>query len=299
MELRQLRTFDAVVAHRTVTEAAHALGLAPSSVSDQIRVLERSLGVALFDRGPAGMRLTPAGERLRGWAGRLLGLAEQARREVTETAAVLRLGALESIAAAYVPGVLARLAERRPGLRVEISSDASRDELLDAVAAGELEAALLLDTGAGLGSLGFAPPAAPLDFLDLEPVPLALVAAPGHRLAGAARVVPADLTRERLLLNGPACSFRMAAERVIGPEVERVRAGSVTVMSSWAERDLGIALVPEFAVGDRLAAGALVRLAFEAPALSLRLVWRSDREGLPGLRDVLYAGALTGSGPTS
>ncbi|QKW35475.1 LysR family transcriptional regulator [Actinomadura sp. NAK00032] len=291
MELRQLRTFEAVVAHRTVTDAAAALGLAPSSVSEQVRALEAALGVALFERGPKGMRLTPAGERMREWSGRLLGLAERARREVSGERPVLRLGALESIAATHVPGVLARLAERRPGLRVQVRSDAARDQLLDAVAAGDLEAALLLDAGDGVGGLGFAAPAAPLDFLDLEPVPLALVAAPDHPLAGAPRVTAADLRGERLLVNVPACSFWLAGERLLGPAVERVRAGSVTVMSSWAERGLGVALVPEFAVRDRLGGGALARLALDAPALSLRLVWRADRETLPGLREVLYAAA--------
>src|ERR1700754_216981 len=58
MELRQLRTFEAVVRHRTVTDAAVALEMAPSSVSEQIRTLERSLGVALFERTSTGMRLT-------------------------------------------------------------------------------------------------------------------------------------------------------------------------------------------------------------------------------------------------
>ncbi|KAB2371082.1 LysR family transcriptional regulator [Actinomadura montaniterrae] len=289
MELRQLRTFEAVIEHGTVTDAANALGLAPSSVSEQIRTLERSLGVDLFDRGPKGMRLTGAGERMRGWAGRLLTQAEQARREVAGGPPVVRLGALETIAATHVPAVLARVAERRPGLRVEVRSDAARDQLLAAVAAGDLEAALLLDAGTGLGDLGFAPPPAPLGFVDVEPVPLALVAAPGHPLAAAPRVAAADLAGERLLVNVPACSFWLAGERIIGSGVERVRAGSVTVMASWAERGLGIALVPEFAVRDRLESGALARLALDAPDLSLRLVWRTDRETMPGLREVLYA----------
>ncbi|MEU8799838.1 LysR family transcriptional regulator [Spirillospora sp. NPDC048819] len=289
MELRQLRTFEAVIAHRTVTDAAAALGLAPSSVSEQIRVLERSLGVALFERGARGMRLTPAGERMRGWAARLLRQAEQARREVTGERPALRLGALESIAAAHVPAVLARLARRRPDLRVDVRSDGARDRLLDAVAAGDLDAALLLDAGDGVGGLGFAPPPAPLDHLDLEPVPLVLVAAPGHRLAGAPAVTAADLRDEKLLVNVPACSFWLAGERLFGSAVERVRAGSVTVMAAWAERGLGIALVPEFAVADRLGSGALARLALDAPGLSLRLVWRADREALPGMREILYA----------
>jgi DNA-binding transcriptional LysR family regulator len=289
MELRQLRTFEAVVVRGTITDAAVALDLAPSSVSEQIRTLEKSLGVALFDRGPRGMRPTAAGERLLGWARRLLDQAEQARREVTGADPVVRLGALETIAATHVPAVLLRLAHRRPDLRVEVRSDAARDALLAAVAAGDLDAALLLDSGDHLGELGFGLPPAPLDFVDLETVPLALVAAPDHPLGGAAQVTRADLRGQKLLVNVPACSFWLAAERLLGSDVERVRAGSVSVMRAWAERGLGIALLPEFAVVDLLAAGALTRLGLDTPDLSLRLVWRTDRETHPGIRQLLYA----------
>ncbi|MGK5558941.1 LysR family transcriptional regulator, partial [Actinomadura kijaniata] len=255
MELRQLRTFEAVVRHRTVTDAAHALDLAPSSVSAQIRALERSLGTALFERTARGMRTTGAGDRLLVWARRLLDQAEQARAEVAGHERGIRLGALQTIVAALVPRVLERLAERRPGLRVEVRAAAGRDGLLADVAAGSLEAALLLDTGDALGGLGFAPPPAPLTFLDVEPVPLALVAAPGHPLGGRPALAPADLAGERLLVNVPACSFRMAADRLLGPGPERVPADGVPVMRAWAEQGLGVALLPEFAVAPALAAG--------------------------------------------
>jgi DNA-binding transcriptional LysR family regulator len=108
MELHQLRTFEAVVRHRTVTDAAVALDRAPSSVSAQIRALERSLGVTLFERTAKGMRLTGAGERMLLWARRLLDQAERARDEVAGSPRQVRLGALETIAATYVPRVLAR-----------------------------------------------------------------------------------------------------------------------------------------------------------------------------------------------
>ncbi|MEW9529487.1 LysR family transcriptional regulator [Microbispora sp. NPDC049125] len=283
-----MRTFEAVVRHRTVTDAAVALEMAPSSVSEQIRVLERSLGVALFERTATGMRLTAPGERLVRWARRLLDQAEEARREVTGRRREMRLGALETIAATYVPRVLARLAGRRPDVRVEVRTG-GRAGLLADVAAGRLEAALLWDTGDALGDLGFPPPSAPLSFLDVESVPLVLVAAPGHRLLGRPHVVPEDLRGERLLVNVPGCSFLMAADKVVGPGPERVQAGGVPVMRAWAEQGLGISLLPEFAVSDALASGALIRLALFAPELMLRLVWRGDREELPGLRDVLYA----------
>jgi Transcriptional regulator len=289
MELRQLRVFEAVVRHRTVTDAAVALDMAPSSVSAQIRALERSLGVTLFERTARGMRLTGPGERLLDWAHRLLDQAEQARREVTGRAHTVRLGALETIAAVYAPRVLARLAERRPAVRVEVRPSVSRDELLADVAAGRLDAALLLDTGDALGDLGFPPPPAPLAFHDVDTVPLILVAAPGHRLLGRPNLAPEDLSGERLLVNVPNCSFHMAADRIIGPGPERVRAGGVAVMRAWAEQGLGVSLLPEFAVRDALESGTLARLDLPAPALNLRLVWRGDREHLPALRDVLYA----------
>lgn len=289
MELRQLRIFEAVVRHRTVTDAAIALGMAPSSVSGQIRALEKSLGVALFDRTAKGMRLTGAGEHLVSWAHRLLAQAEQARREVTGQRQAVRLGALETIAATEVPRVLDRLASRRPDIRVEVRPGMNRDDLLADVAAGRLDAALVLDAGTALGDLGFRPPPAPLAFLDVAAVPLILVAAPGHPLAERNGLAPADLSGQRFLVNTPNCSFSMAVDNVIGPGPERVYAGAVPVMRAWAEQGLGVSLLPQFAVSDALTSGTLARLDFPVPELSLRLTWHSDREDVPGLRDLLYA----------
>ncbi|MFD8707951.1 LysR substrate-binding domain-containing protein [Kitasatospora sp. NPDC059648] len=120
---------------------------------------------------------------------------------------------------------------------------------------------------------------------------LALVAASAHPLSGAAALTRADLHGQRLLVNAPACSFRLAGERLLGNAVERVRTGGVAVTRACAEQGLGIAHLPEFAVQDPLASGALVRLPPVPPPLHLRLVWRADRETVPGLRQVLHAAA--------
>lgn len=296
MELRQLRAFAAVVQHQTVTDAAVALSLAPSSVSQQIRVLESALDVTLFVRSAKGMELTSAGQRLRGWARSLLDTAEQAARDVRTERQRLRLGALETLAGSHVPLVLTRLAERRPDIDVDVHSDRARQGLFTDVFEGQLDAALLLDAGKDIGGLGFPAPAGPLAFVDLDPVPLALVAAPAHPLAGRDALSPADLSRERLLVNVPECSFWMAADQIIGPGPERVRVGGVPVMRAWAEHGLGISLLPRFAVADSLQVGTLVQLDLPVPDLSLRLVWRADRESLPGLRETLYAAARPGPG---
>lgn len=288
MELRQLRTFRAIVTTGTVTDAAVALGLAPSSVSAQLRALESALGVQLFVRTARGMRPTGAGERLADWSRRLLDQADQAVAEVRGHPRALRLGALETIAGTHGPAVLRRLRDRRPDVPVELRASPDRRALLDDVAAAGLDAVLVLDTGDAVGDLGFPLPATPLTFVDVDVVPLALVAAPGHRLAE--RVpVPADLDAEPLLVNVAQCSFRLAAEALFGTRHPTVAAGGVAVMRAWAEEGLGVALLPEFAVAPALRAGTLVRLAFPAPELALRLVWHAGREDVPGLRDLLYA----------
>jgi DNA-binding transcriptional LysR family regulator len=70
MDIRQLRTFDAVVQHGSFTAAASALGYTQSAVSQHVAALEGSLGVTLFERRP--FALTPAARRLAEHAGNIL-----------------------------------------------------------------------------------------------------------------------------------------------------------------------------------------------------------------------------------
>lgn len=77
MELYQLRAFIAVAEHGNVTRAAEHLFTSQPAVSAQIKALEQTFGVALFDRTPAGMALTEPGQRL----------LEHARATVTQAQA--------------------------------------------------------------------------------------------------------------------------------------------------------------------------------------------------------------------
>jgi DNA-binding transcriptional LysR family regulator len=184
----------------------------------------------------------------------------------------VRIGALEMLAAAKLPAVIRRLAERRPDLDVSVESH-TRQPLLEAVAGGRLDAALLLDLGDRVGGLGFDRPAG-MDHVDLGEVRLSLVAAPGG-------------DREPLLVSPPVCSIRLAADLVFGTQVPRRELTSITTAREWSRQGLGAALLPDFALGTEVDSGALVELDLEAPALALRLVWMRERE--PSLRDVLYA----------
>ncbi len=272
MDLRHVRCFVAVAGAGTVTGAAHGLGLAPASVSEQVRRLEAGLGVPLFERTPRGMRLTRHGSELLGRAQALLDHAEEVRRAVTGERRRVTVGALEMLAATRLPAVVRRLSERRPDLDVDVRS-LPRQALLAELSGGGVDAALLLDAGPEVGTLGFdAPP--DLDFLDVGEVALVLVAAP-------------DGDRDPLLVSSAGCSIRLAADRLFGAQAPRRELTSVATAREWARQGFGRSLLPDFAVEADLASGALVPLGHDAPRLALRLVWPRGRE--EALRDVLYA----------
>lgn len=143
MDLVALEIFQAVALEASVTRAAERLGRAQSNVTTRVQQLEESLGCALFAREGRRMLLTPAGELLQGYAERLLALAEEARQALrsTEPAGRLRLGSMESTAAARLPAPLAQLHARWPQLQLQLRTGASLP-LVEDVLAHRLDCAL-------------------------------------------------------------------------------------------------------------------------------------------------------------
>src|SRR5262245_18819288 len=120
MELRQLECFLAVVDEGTFTAAAARLHVVQSAVSTTIKTLERSLGVALFTRGPGRPTLTDAGRRLRPSARQMLELAATTKEAVrTELTGELRVGVLTTVPV-DLPGLLANYRADHPGVHVRL-----------------------------------------------------------------------------------------------------------------------------------------------------------------------------------
>jgi|SRR5579859_3249151 len=86
LELRQLRTFVAVARRRSFTRAAEDLAMAQQAVSQQIKALERSLGVMLLRRTPRSVELTPEGNLFLTDCRRVLAAADRAARRVKAAA---------------------------------------------------------------------------------------------------------------------------------------------------------------------------------------------------------------------
>ena len=124
MELRHLRYLVAVAEDGRLARAAERLRVAQSALSRQIQDLERELGVALFERTPRGLRLTPAGHAFLDHARRALAEVEAGRRAAQAAAldgAVLRL-ALPDWASGVrrVTAAVAALRQRTPTASVTL-----------------------------------------------------------------------------------------------------------------------------------------------------------------------------------
>jgi DNA-binding transcriptional LysR family regulator len=122
-ELRQLRSFVAVAERASFTAAAEQLHVAQQAVSQQIKALERSLGVALFRRSSRRVELTPEGAVFLADARRLLSGADRAVSRVQAAArgeaGTVRMAYTLTTAYDTVPTVLATVNESLPQLKVD------------------------------------------------------------------------------------------------------------------------------------------------------------------------------------
>ncbi|WP_329550147.1 LysR family transcriptional regulator [Streptomyces sp. NBC_01356] len=272
MELRLLVTFEKVATVLSFTQAAAELKYAQSSVTSQVRALESSLGAELFDRLGSRIRLTEAGERLLPYARQIIELAEEARAAVVgagEPSGALTVGTMESLTAYRLLPLLELFHHRYPGVRLSLRTTIG-DETRQALRQGTYDVGFLMERETEHAGLETA-------VLAVEP--LALVAAPGHRLANTP-VVTADLVRESLLATEPGCAYRDLFELELNSleQVAFTEFGTIEATKRAAAAGLGIALLPEVTVAAELADGSLVRLPWEVPfTLRTQLAWRAGK----------------------
>src|SRR5262249_61615830 len=151
LDIGLLRSFVAVVDAGGLTGAGERVHRTQSTVSQQIRRLEDTLGRELILRNGKQATPTEEGERLLSYARRILALAAEARDVVARPAGegVVRLGIPEDFAAYRLPVLLSQFVRARPGLRLDVRCGLSV-RLAGDLERGELDLALYKrDAGEG------------------------------------------------------------------------------------------------------------------------------------------------------
>src|SRR5512142_670339 len=142
MDFDQLATFVEAAELGRFARAGQKVFRSQSAVSAQIRQLEEEYGQKLFDRSGKAVRLTPAGEVLFEYAGRLLTLRSESLRAVSdqseEPRGVLALGANEATCLYVLPDVFAQYSRHYPLVQISVYRNFSR-KILERVEDGSID----------------------------------------------------------------------------------------------------------------------------------------------------------------
>lgn len=277
LETRLLRYFVAVAEAEHIGKAATLLHVSQSPLSRQIRQLEESLGLPLFEREHRRLRLSSAGKwflgRVRPLLGQLEALQTDAERLSRGEAGTLRIGFVKSaLWTSLLPRALQRLRASRGEVAIELRSAASSVQLA-AVRRGELDVGLVHEATAD----------AELSSLVLREEALWLALPEAHPLATRRRIAPADLDgvdwvalRSGTRAHATGEAFLAACRRYGFLPTVRLTASDQETVLGLVAAGMGLALLPRSAASARRVGVVLRHLAWLKLKRGLHAVSRSS-----------------------
>lgn len=281
--LKQLRYFEALARHGHFGRAAEASAISQPALSVQIKELEASLGIPLFERGPRQVSLTAFGEdwalRVRDILRAVDELGEMARAAQTGLVGRLRIGVIPTIAPYLLPSLIARLAHDHADLDVHIRETVT-PKLLEDLRHGQIDTAIV---------------ALPVSEPGFEEYPLfdeSLVLVRGARDADKPVPSPEMLRDMRMLMLEEGHCFRDQALSFCNMQTALPREGldgsSLSTLVQMVGAGIGVTLIPEMAVPveTRSAPVSVGRFAAPEPKRTIGMIWRKSNPLAAQLKQV-------------
>jgi DNA-binding transcriptional LysR family regulator len=248
LDLRQIRAFATVAQLGSFTRAAKHLHVSQPALTVQIRNLEESLGVRLFDRNTRTVSLTRMGRELLPALERILrdldAVVAEARDVAAQRHGIVRLAALPSFAAGVLPEIIARFREEHPKISFVIH-DVIASSVIDQVREEQVDLGL---SGGRIVDPEF-------EVLHTTQDHMHVVYPVGHPLADIEQINVEALIRHPLILMHPATSVRAVVDAAF-LAVGRlpIVAAEATYMSTavgMVRAGLGAAILPGSAMEVR------------------------------------------------
>jgi len=283
--LRQLATFLAAVDDGSVSGAARRFNLTQPAASQQLRQLERSLGVRLLERAGGRLMPTAAGAAIAAPARRAQAAAADviaaAAAHRTGEAGQVRLGTGATACIYLLPPLLAKLRRRMPGLAITIATG-NTPEILRRLEAGDLDIGLVTLVARSSRILTAA---------RLFSDPLVAVM-PATMAPAAARLIASQLVRLPLVLYEPGGNTRAVLDawfrRARVSPRPMMELGSVEAIKAVIAGGLCASVLPQLALAKPIP-GTVTRQLHPTVARELGYVLRREKVVDRGLRAVIEA----------
>ena len=273
LTIKQLRYCDALARHGHFGRAADACAITQPALSMQIKEMEESLGVALFERGARQVRLTGFGEefalRARDILRSIDELSDLARASRDRLAGRLRIGVIPTVAPYLLPAIIGNLTDRHAGLDIRVRETLT-PRLLQELEDGRLDTAIV------------ALPVSEPSFVEVALFSENFVLVrPGE---DAGKPVPsAEMLREmRLLLLEEGHCFRDQALSFCNMSSalprELLDGSSLSTLVQMVSAGIGVTLIPEMAlpVETRSADVSIARFEEPEPSRTIGMIWRKS-----------------------
>jgi LysR family hydrogen peroxide-inducible transcriptional activator len=269
--LKQMRYFEALARHGHFGRAADTCAVSQPALSVQIKELESTLGMALFERTARQVRLTPFGSdfalRVRDILRGVDELGNLARAAGPGQLQRLRLGIIPTIAPYLLPRIVGNLTQMYPDLEIHVRETLT-PKLIQEVAEGRLDTAIV--------ALPVSEPAFTEVALFKEDFVLVRPADDADK-----PVPTSEMLREmRLLLLEEGHCFRDQALSFCNLRSSLPREGlegsSLSTLVQMVGVGIGVTLIPDMAVGieTRAANVSIARFRAPTPSRTIGMIWR-------------------------
>jgi DNA-binding transcriptional LysR family regulator len=279
--LQSMAAFLKVAELGSFSAAAGQLGWSKSAVSKHVAGLEERLGVRLLNRTTRRLALTEVGEGYRDWCARIVQEVEEAEQEAgrhgAEPRGRLKVNAPMSFGILHLAPLLPEFLARHPLVEIDLTLN---DRVIDLLEEG-------FDVAVRIGQ----PRDSSLIARRLAAATFVCAASPAYLARAGTPQHPADLHAHNCLRytyrrSPDAWEFEREGERQAVRLHGTFCANNGDVLRTAALDGLGIVILPDFILGDDVAAGRLVRVLAEwrLPSNPIQAVWPPQRHPSPKLR---------------
>jgi DNA-binding transcriptional LysR family regulator len=270
MNIDHLKAFHRVALTGSFTKAAKSLYLTQPAVSQQVQLLENSLGIKLFDRQKKRVRLTDEGEVLLSYTDKLFNLYDEILNLFQSQQKLERgkiaIGSTNVMGTYYLPRAMGIYNSLYPGIEIELRLGNS-DYVIDRTIDGDIE----------LGVAGKTKTHPRLSDVLIHQERLLLVCSPKNELSSKTMRTVGDLVKTPFIWREKGTTNRMVVEKWFrdnfGKDYPRVSVEleNVEAAKRIVEQGYGITIIPEATVKREIETGILKQINMEGLDLHLSI----------------------------